>query len=129
MKNINYTIIKSIQQYDEYCELLEMLVTSNPDKNEDEIELLSLLIEDYNQKIMDNIRIELNPVELMEEIMRNYGLSQIELSKRLEVSPQLVSDILKYRREITKKFAYKISDEFKMNFSAFLKPYNLRVAS
>jgi len=46
MKNtLNYKIIKSKKQYFEYCKKLKILLDKNLKKHEDEIELLTLLIE------------------------------------------------------------------------------------
>ena len=56
-------------------------------------------------------------------------MSQKKLAERIGVSPQLVNDLTKYRREITKNIALKLGEEFKLNFYSFLKPYKLNKAS
>lgn len=129
MKQLEYSLIKSDEQYDLYCNKLEELV-SNPDKNKmEEIELISLLIHTYNEEVMNKYESNLNPVELIQELISDNNLTQIEFAKRLNVSPQLINDVIKYRREITKKLAYKLSEEFKIKYASFLKPYNLKKAS
>ena len=45
MKTLKFTIIKSQKQYDKYCDILEGLVIEDNQKLQDEIELLTLLIE------------------------------------------------------------------------------------
>jgi len=129
MKNLKYTIIKDQEQYDKYCEILENKVIKDSKKHEDEIDLISLLISEYNDRVMEQFQFQMNPVELLQDLIINNDLSQIDLANRISVSPQLLNDVLKYRREITKKLAYKLSAEFKLKYSAFLKPYSLKKAS
>lgn len=128
MKKLNYTIIKSRKQYDLYCNVLETL-TEKESNSDDEIELLSLLIHKYNEEQTEKYQINLNPVELLVDLMKENNISQIELARRIQASPQLINDILKYRREITKKVALKLADEFSIKFYAFLTPYKLKKAS
>ena len=115
MKNLKYTIIKNQEQYNKYCEMLEDLIISKKSKVKDEIELLTLLIHDYNERIMENYQYEFTPVELLKNLISENKLTQLELAKRLKVSPQLISDIIKRRREISKNMAYKLADEFSIN--------------
>lgn len=129
MKNLVYTLIKNRKQYDLYCEKLENLTENFEKQYSDEIELLSYLISKYNDEQTEKYLLNLNPVELLIDLLSENNISQKELSKRIEVSPQLINDITKYRREITKNIALKLGDEFKINFYAFLKPYKLRKAS
>ena len=53
MKSLKYTIIKDQEQYDEYCEILEYKVVKDSKKYVDEIDLLSLLISEYNDRVME----------------------------------------------------------------------------
>jgi len=130
MKKLRYTVIKNKDQYNEYCDILEDLVQENQSKHtEDEIDLLSLLISDYNERAMEYYKLELNPVELIVDLIEENNLTQLELAKRLKVSPQLINDVVKYRREITKNLAHKLAEEFKLKFSVFLKSYKLKKAS
>ena len=129
MKNISYSIIKNINQYDEYCEKVESLTDNYREENDDEIELLSFLIQKFNDEQTEQYLLNLNPVELLQDLLKENKVSQKELSKRLNISPQLINDIVKYRREITKSIAYKLSKEFNMKFYAFLKPYEISMAS
>jgi len=128
MKNLIYSIIKNRQQYDLYCEKLEEL-TENGSQSFDEIELLSYLIQKYNDEETEKYLINLNPVELLIDLLRENKISQVELSRKIQVSPQLINDIIKYRREISKRIAIKLSEEFSLNYYAFLKPYKLQKAS
>jgi HTH-type transcriptional regulator/antitoxin HigA len=129
MRKISHTIIKNKEQYNDYCEQLENLTEECSSQNEDEIELLSFLIQKYNEEQTEKYLINLNPVELLIDILNENNISQKELALRIGISPQLVNDITKYRREITKQIALKLGEEFKLNFYVFLKPYELKKAS
>lgn len=129
MKQLKYTLIKNLDQYNEYCETLETLVFQDYDTNLEEIELLTLLIEHYDEQQMEVYDMDLNPVELLSSLLSENNLSEFEAAKRLGISAQLLNDVLKYRKEISKSVAHKIANEFKMNFSAFLRPYLLKKAS
>lgn len=128
MSSLKYTIIKDQDQYELYCEQLELLAQEPAEDQLEEIELLSLLIDKYNDEQMEKYQISLNPVEFLKELLVDNNLSQLALAKRLDVSPQLINDILKYRREITKSVAYKLGEAFKVKYMAFLKPYKLEKA-
>ena len=129
MKKITYSIVKNINQYDEYCKKVESLTDNYREENDDEIELLSYLIQKFNDEQTEQYLLNLNPVELLQDLLKENKISQKELSKRINISPQLINDIVKYRREITKNIAYKLSKEFNMKFYAFLKPYEMSIAS
>ena len=129
MKKIIYSIIKNRNQYDEYCEKVESLTDNYKEVNDDEIELLSYLIQKFNDEQTEKYLLNLNPVELLKDLLNENKISQKELSTRINISPQLINDIIKYRREITKNIAYKLSKEFNMKFYAFLKPYEMDKAS
>lgn len=128
MRKLSHTIIKNNKQYDDYCDQLEKLTENYTSKSDDEIELLSFLIQKYNEDKTEKYLINLNPVELLIDLISENNISQKELALRLGISPQLVNDITKYRREITKQIALKLGEEFKLNFYAFLKPYKLKKA-
>ncbi len=129
MKKLVYTLIKNIEQYDEYCEKLEQLTLNYEVSNDDEIDLLSLLISEYNDRAMEKLTLNIDPVDLLIDLLAENNITQLELSKRINISPQLINDVIKYRREITKSLAYKLSEEFKLKYSTFLKPYKLKKAS
>jgi len=82
MKNkIKYKIIKTLSQYTEYCDKHESLIIKDDEKYSDELELLELLIEDYDQRLMKEKSEELNPVELMRSLLKDSEITQTELSK------------------------------------------------
>ena len=67
MTKLKYTVIKTDEQYFKYCNILEKLVFSNYESNEDEIGLLTLLIEKWDDE--HNTFDDIDPVELLKHIM------------------------------------------------------------
>ncbi len=122
---IKYKIIKSLSQYNEYCNKHEALLLEDEEANLDEIELLELLIEDYDQRKMKEKGDVLNPVELLRSLMGDSNISQSELAKSLDVSRQLINDFLNYRRNISKGMVLKLAKYFSMTQEAFSRRYEL----
>lgn len=123
---VKYTIIKSLGQYNDYCEKHELLTSKEDGKYVDELELLELLIEDYDQRLMRDKGNKLNPVELLRSLLRDSSISQTELSESVNVSRQLISDVLNYRRNISKEMVIKLSRYFSMSQEAFGREYDLK---
>lgn len=124
-KALKYTVIKSLSQYTEYCDIHESLMLQDDPQVNDEIELLELLIEDFDQRIMDTKVEGLNPVELLRSLMRDSNINQSELANSIQVSKQLISDVLGYKRNISKDLMIKLSNFFSMNLAAFSREYDL----
>jgi len=127
MKEIlKYKKIKSLKQYNQYCDLLEDLIYKEDKSLKDEIELLEILIADYDRSLQQATSEKLNPVELLKSILTDAGMSQKELATQLGVSKQLISDVLGYRRNISKSLVRKLSKFFKMSEKAFSRNYELK---
>ena len=130
METLKYTVIKTEKQYDSYCRILHDLDFSSKRKTkriEDEIELLTVLIEKYDAE--HSIFNELDPVALLLSLMKEHNLKSIELAAKLEVSPGLISDITHYKKGFSKDIIRKLAVLFKMSQEAFNRPYQLRTAS
>ncbi|MEM6963383.1 MAG: helix-turn-helix transcriptional regulator [Bacteroidota bacterium] len=125
MKKLPYTKIKSLEQYNEYCNIHESLFAKDEEKYADEIELLEILIEDYDQRSFKNKYQALNPVELLRTLIRDNEWSQSEFAQQIGISKQLVSDVLGYRRNISKELVLKLAKFFSMREEAFSRPYTL----
>lgn len=125
MEALPYKIIKTEKQYYEYCNELEELVLlkKKTKQQRDIIELLTLLIEKWDQ---DHTSFDdSNPVELLKYLMAENKIKAVELAKQLDISKSLLSDILNYRRGLSKEVIRKLADQFKMSQEAFNKPYKL----
>ena len=123
MKKLKYTIIKTKKQYNEYCKILETLLSSKGKNNQDEIELLTLLIEKWDND--HNPFNELEPVELLKELMKIHNIRPKNLSEILGLSKGTVSKILNYQKGLSKETIRKLSLHFKMTQEAFNRPYKL----
>lgn len=123
-ETLKYKVIKDKQQYDSYCEQLERLLSNNsPTDNKDEVELLTVLIEKYDSEI--NTFEEADPVKLLQSLMQEHHMKAKDLVALLNVSKGYVSDILHYRKGMSKEIIRKLADRFKVNQKAFNRPYEL----
>ncbi len=125
MKPLQYTVIKTESQHNQYCRLLEALVTlkKKNKQQEDSIDLLTLLIEKWDED--HNTSTDADPIELLRYLMNENKLKSVDLAKLLAISPSLVSDILNYRRGLSKEIIRKLSDRFKVTQELFNRPYKL----
>lgn len=127
METLQYKIIKSDAQYNRYCDALEALVDSGKKTKavQDEIELLNLLIEKYDAE--HNSFDDADPIELLKSLMKDHKMKAVDLSILLDVSEGLVSDILNYKKGLSKETIRILSERFKLNQEAFNRPYELHV--
>jgi len=129
MKALKYKKIASLEQYNTYCNIHEKLVMDDYDANIDEIELLEVLIENYDNRVMEQTYVALNPVELLHSLLEEHQLGQSEFAKKIGISRQLINDILNYRRNISKEVVTKIAAFFAMNEKAFSRTYEVKKTS
>jgi HTH-type transcriptional regulator/antitoxin HigA len=123
---LKYKIIKSKSQYKEYATILEDLVTANSRNKEtkEEIELLTLLIETWDEE--HNSFDDVDPVTLLHSLMNERNLKAKDLVEVLGVSKGLVSDILNYKKGLSKEIIRSLSEFFKVSQEAFNRPYRLK---
>jgi HTH-type transcriptional regulator / antitoxin HigA len=122
MEVLKFTIIKNQKQYDQYCDILENLISQG--KNQDEIELLTLLIEkrdDEHTTFNDS-----DPVELLKALMNEGNFKAKDLVDVLDLSKGTISKILNYQKGLSKDTIRKLSDFFKVSQEAFNRPYKLK---
>lgn len=121
---LQYTIIKTEKQYFDYCNKLEELVFKNIKSSEDQIELLTLLIEKWDS---DNFIIsESDPIKLLKSLMKEHNLKAKDLTEILDLSKGTISKILNYRKGISKETIRKLSKYFSLRQEAFNRPYKLK---
>lgn len=123
MSSLKYTLIKNEEQYYKYCNILENLVFTDEEKYGDEIELLELLIDKWDQD--HNTMEDLDPVELLKSLMEDHKLKAKDLAEILGLSKGTVSKILNYHKGFSKASIRKISQHFKLYQKAFNRPYPL----
>ena len=123
MNTLKYTVIKDIEQYRHYCDVLEDLIIQDEREVQDEIDLLTLLIEKWDTDhttFMDS-----NPIELLKELMAENHLKATDLIEILDLSKGTISKILNYRKGLSKDSIRKLSNYFKVSQDAFNRPYEL----
>ena len=127
MEKLKYTIIKTDAQYDMYCDMLESLVDSGRKSRavQDEIELLTLLIEKFDAE--HNSFAEADPIQVLKSLMKEHKMKAVDLAKLLDVSEGLVSDMIHYKKGLSKDTIRILSANFKLSQEAFNRPYALRV--
>lgn len=127
METLKYKVITSKSLYKEYCNVLEQLVFSgSKDKNtKDEIALLTLLIEKWDAEHVSST--ELDPVQLIHSFIKEHDLKAKDIVEILGISKGYVSDILNYKKGLSKEVIRKLADYFKVSQEAFNRPYKLVV--
>lgn len=124
MATLKYSVIKDKEQYDTYCKALETLLESRP-ANSEEMELLTLLIEHYDAE--NPSFAEMDPIELLKSFMHDHALKPKDLVSYLGLSKGYVSDILNYKKGLSKEVIRKLASRFNVSQEAFNRPYKLRV--
>jgi len=127
MGTLQYKVIKTNAQYNRYCDAIEALVDSSRKTKaiQDEIELLTLLIEKYDAD--RNTFDDADPIELLKSLMKDHKMKAVDLANLLDVSEGLVSDILNYKKGLSKETIRILSERFKLSQEAFNRPYELHV--
>ena len=123
METLKYLVIKDQEQYDKYCQTLENLITEDETKFQDEIDLLTLLIEKWDNE--HNTFDDSDPIELLKSIMDDHNLKAKDLVWILGLSKGTISKILNYQKGLSKDTIRKLSEHFKLSQEAFNRPYKL----
>ena len=123
MEVLKYKVIKTEKQYYTYCHTLENLLTSSDPQQQDEVELLTLLIENWDAE--HSSLQEVDPITLLKSLMNERNLRAKDLVNILGVSKGLVSDILNRKKGLSKEVIRILARYFSVSQSAFNRPYNL----
>lgn len=125
MEPMPYKVIKNEKQYNEYCNELETLVVLKKKTRvqQDAIELLTLLIEKWDAD--HNTFSDADPIELLKYLMAENKIKAVQLAQEIVISKTLLSDILNYRRGLSKEVIRKLAERFKLSQETFNKPYKL----
>jgi HTH-type transcriptional regulator/antitoxin HigA len=126
MEGLLYKVIKKENQYNQYCkELEELILLKKKNKARNEIvDLLTLLIEKWDEE--HNTFSDADPIEVLRYLMDENKLKSVDLARLLGTSPGLVSDILNYRRGLSKQIIRKLSHRFKITQELLNRPYKLK---
>ena len=109
---LKYCVIKSDEQYYEYCNELELLDSNeNPSDYElIQIELLCLLIKEYDSKT--RFANKPNPIEVIKSLMQVNNLNQSEIAAVCGVGKGYMSEVLNGKKDISKSVMRRISKHF-----------------
>jgi len=112
------TVIHDDQENEEYTRVLENLAFKEKHTAEEArlIELLSLLIEDYETKHYPIG--EASPTEVLEELMAAHSLKQKDLADVFGAE-STVSAVLNGKREMTRDHIKRLSDKFGVSPAVF----------
>ena len=124
MESLKFTVIKTIEQYIDYCNILDELISKDEIKFQDEIELLTLLIEKWDSE--NNSFKDSDPIEILKAIMDEHELKAKDLVSILGLTKGTISKILNYQKGLSKDTIRKLSDHFKISQEAFNRPYRLK---
>ena len=127
MDTLPFKVIKTETQYNDYCAQLEALVVlkKKSTMQQDSIELLTLLIEKWDES--HNTFSHSDPIQMLRHLMDENSLRAVDLVQLLGTSKSLLSDILNYRRGLSKEMIRKLSAQFKVSQELFNRPYTLKV--
>jgi len=121
---LKYKLIKSKKQYTKYCNILEELVIKDRKSDLDEIELLTVLIEKYDDEQYQLP--QMDPIQLLKSFMAEHNLKAKDLTSILNLTKGTVSKILNYQKGLSKGTIRKLANHFKLNQEAFNRPYKLK---
>lgn len=128
METLKYKVIKNRSQYTQYCQKLEELFTRTGSRGktvQEEIDLLTVLIEKWDED--HNTFQEVDPIALLRSLMEDHHLKPKDLVDILEVSKGYVSEILNYKKGLSKEVIRKLASHFKLSQEAFNREYKLKV--
>jgi HTH-type transcriptional regulator/antitoxin HigA len=108
MDALPFTAIKSQEQYKAYCDIRE------------ELNLLISTWEEAHPALLDA-----DPVKLLGQLMKENKIKAADLAGELEISKTLLSDILHYRRRLSKKVIRKLASKFNVSQKSWNRPYDL----
>lgn len=115
---LKYKVIKDKIQYNSYCDTLHGLLTAGIDPAiQEEIDLLTLLIESYDEQQQASGGHD--PLTLLRSFMDEQQLTPDRLASILNISDGHVSGILTQKKRISKVLARKLAKHFKVMPAAF----------
>lgn len=127
MEVLKYTVIKNEAQYNSYCNVLIAILETEEHTPaiQDEIDLLTLLIEKYDEE--HNTFTQPDPIQMVKSFMTDHHISATALAALLQVSKGYVSDILNYKKGLSKDVIRKLADHFKVRQDVFNRHYELKL--
>lgn len=123
MQTLKYKVIKTKKQYKDYCKILEQLDTNGNETLEEEMELLTLLIEKWDEQ--QNSFHDVDPIVLIKALMSEKNIKAQHLVNESGLSKSLISDILNYKKAMSKDVIRFFAGFFKLSQESLNRPYKL----
>ena len=119
--NMEYIVIKNEKQYNKAINRLEQIFDAKKSTREgDELELLSLLIDKYEQ---EKYPIDFpDPIDAIKFRMEQLGYQQKDLVSAIGLKSR-VSEILNRKRKLTLEMIRKLSAELSISTDILVKEY------
>lgn len=127
MKELKYTVIRSREQYDAYCNQLEALLSEGNAADREAADLLTVLIQDWDRRQHDEPT--LDPVALLTSLLKEHGMKAADLASLLDLSRSAISNILNHRRRLTAEHIRTLALHFGIRQEALNRHYDLQLPS
>jgi HTH-type transcriptional regulator/antitoxin HigA len=126
MNNLKYTVIKDDRQYFLYCDILEKMTFSKEAKKlEDEIDLLTILIREYDKRDKLSAKSKRDPVTVLKSLMETNHNTQVDIAELLDVSKGYISEVLSYKKRLSSEGIRILADHFAIRQEALNQDYPL----
>lgn len=113
------SVIDSLDEYNRIEEIFNNLFKGNRSPEEDKLfNLLANLLEDYEKRTLPQLE-KSSPLETLKFLMNENALRQSDLAD-IFGTQSVVSEVLRGRREITKKQAKALAERFCLRVEAFI---------
>jgi HTH-type transcriptional regulator/antitoxin HigA len=123
-KKLPYKVIKSRKQFERYLGIWGKLSEQKGRAYKEEVLLLDCLLDKWRR---DNDPLQNhNPVALVKILIRGSWLNANQLAKELKISKGHMSDILHYKKNISKKMSFKLAEYFALPQQLFCGLYDLK---
>jgi len=102
--------------------LKELIFLPKKSKDQrDELELLNLLIRDYQDRIWKSENPDV--IFILKELMRDQGYKASDLAKKIGVGKSFISEVLNKKKSISLSLAGKLAAVFAVKRDLFLEQY------
>ncbi len=119
----NWNVIKDETYYNKAIKRIQEIFHAEPDTPEfDELELLSILVDEYENKRF-NVSVP-KPIEIIQFVIRQRGLRQTDLVGILGDKTN-VSKVLNRKRPLTIEMIRKFSKAFNISADLLIQEYEL----
>ena len=102
---------------------MENLICSETNILQEEIDLLTLLIEKWDKD--NNSFKDVDPIKILKNLMTENNLKAKDLVVILGLSKGTVSKILNYLKELSKETIRRLSSYFRISQETFNRPYRI----